>query len=853
MKYIPFSSSDKKAYRLVFLNKYLRANEMHETYLTHLQTRGISKENVLAVEIPTLKGVKEAKEFLSELLPGLLNLSTDYVIVTDAQIFKVLTKSKRVDNAYGYALPCVADGCEHITVMYIPSPHQLKFAPDLRERIDFVLDSLVSHWKGTYVEPGTETLKFEEYPDSPEEILAWLERLMKIPHLTADIEAFSLKHYNAGIGTISFAWNKHEGIAFAVDKDRTEAESRIIREYLREFFIAYAKAGGKLKWHMINYDVYVLIYQLFMKDILDTGGLLYGLDVMLAQWDCTKLISYLATNSTSGNELGLKENAQEFMGNYAEDDIKDINLIETPRLLRYNLKDATATWYVYEKHWDTLVNDQQLDIYERYFKPWMVDIIQMQLTGLPIFMDKVIEGKAKMQADCDAAMHGMTRSPLVKQLITHLNVSWVEWKNSQLKKKRVTIDDANEEFNPDSGPQIQKLLYTLCNLPVIALTKSKQPSVDKDTLKSLKFHTQDPDILAFLDSLIAYRDVEKILNSFIPAFESAPMGPDGHHYLFGVYNLGGTLSGRLSSSDPNMQNLPATGSKYAKLVKKMFGAPKGWLFVGLDFNSLEDRISALTTKDPNKLKVYTDGYDGHSLRAYYYFTDQMPDIDPNSVDSINSIQKKYNGLRQESKAPTFALTYQGTYITLMNNLGWSKDKAEEVEQRYHSMYQVSTKWVMDQLEQAKVDGYITTAFGLRVRTPLLAAVDPGGKMTPTATAEGRSAGNALGQGWCMLNNRAVADFMRDVRKSKYQLDVRVCAQIHDASYYLIRDNVDVVHWVNENLVKHVKWQEHPLIAHDEVKLGGDLSVFHPSWADEMIIPNGATPAQIMQLAEEHAA
>ena len=64
-----------------------------------------------------------------------------------------------------------------------------------------------------------------------------------------------------------------------------------------------------------------------------------------------------------------------------------------------------------------------------------------------------------------------------------------------------------------------------------------------------------------------------------------------------------------------MQNLPATGSKYAKLIKKMFRAPPGKLFIGLDFNSLEDMISALTTKDPNKLKVYTDGFDGHALRA----------------------------------------------------------------------------------------------------------------------------------------------------------------------------------------------------------------------------------------------
>ena len=95
---------------------------------------------------------------------------------------------------------------------------------------------------------------------------------------------------------------------------------------------------------------------------------------------------------------------------------------------------------------------------------------------------------------------------------------------------------------------------------------------------------------------------------------------------------------------------------FGKLIKSCFGFQDHVrkIFAGLDFASLEDRISALTTKDHNKIKVYVDGFDGHCLRAYAYFGDQMPDIDPNSVESINSIEKKYKDLRSESKAPTFA-------------------------------------------------------------------------------------------------------------------------------------------------------------------------------------------------------
>ena len=79
------------------------------------------------------------------------------------------------------------------------------------------------------------------------------------------------------------------------------------------------------------------------------------------------------------------------------------------------------------------------------------------------------------------------------------------------------------------------------------------------------------------------------------------------------------------NSNPNLQNIPSN-STHAKLIKSCVQAPEGWLFVGLDFASLEDRISALTTKDKNKLKVYLEGYDGHCLRTASYSAEQMPEV-----------------------------------------------------------------------------------------------------------------------------------------------------------------------------------------------------------------------------------
>ena len=241
----------------------------------------------------------------------------------------------------------------------------------------------------------------------------------------------------------------------------------------------------------------------------------------------------------------------------------------------------------------------------------------------------------------------------------------------------------------------------------------------------------------------------------------------------------------------------------------------------------------------------TDGYDGHSLRAFAYWPDKMPDIDPNSVQSINTIAKKYKPLRDKSKNPTFTLTYQGTKHALMKKYGFTEAEADEIVDRYNALYQVSIIWVNDQLDQAMKDGYITAAFGLRLRTPLLKQVIRGTNRTPPATqAEGRTAGNALGQSWCLLNSRAHMEFGQKVRKSEFRLTIRPSAQIHDAGYYIIKDDIREIMYANEHLVKAVEWQDHPAIAHPEVKLSGQLAICYPNWSKEINLPKRASEAEI---------
>lgn len=846
MRYITFAI-ESSCYPVAILTRYLQQRELRD-YVAGMEP------DVIAYAITTPPKAKNdaLKIYLAELLPVLCGLQTDYLLVTEASLFKLLTKTQQVAKVGGYVLPCALDGYRHLSVIYLPSPGQMMHDPQLIHKVNQGLDALRAHRSGKYIPPGTTVIKFAEYPDTVERIQYWLDRLQETD-LAIDIEGYSLKHHSAGIGTISMAWNQHEGIAFAVDKDNSPEKAQLIRAMLKNFFIR--RVVAKTIYHGSAYDVYVLVFQLFMHDLLDTKGLLFGLEVMLRNVEDTLLITYLATNSCAGNHLSLKEQAQEFVGNYAVD-VKDITIVPLQVLLEYNLIDGLGTWYTYNKRHPQMVADQQLEIYETLFKPALYDIIQMQLTGMPMDMEAVAEGKLLMEMDRQLAVNVINISTPIYHATQLLNQKWVDKRNNELKVKRVTLADAKEVFNLNSPLQLQMLLHDVMGLPILSTSDTGQPETGMKALTALIHHTTDDEHKLVLEKLVEFKAVDKILTSFIPAFEKAVRAPDGNYYLFGKFNLGGTLSGRLSANDPNLQQIPANGAtpaqkRYAKIIKKMFKAPKGWLFVGLDFASLEDRISALTTKDPNKLKVYTDGYDGHSLRAFSYFRDQMPDI-LDTVISINSIEHKYKHLRQESKAPTFALTYQGTFRTLMVNCGFPEAKAKKIEKAYHDMYVVSDQWVQAKLKQAAKDGYVTLAFGLRLRTPMLKQTVAGTRSTPyEATAEGRTAGNGLGQSWGLLNTRAAIEFGQLVRTSEWRLEIKPCAHIHDAQYYLVRNDADLLAWMNIHLVKAVQWQDHPEIWHDEVKLGGELSVFYPTWANEFTIPNGADADQILHLAQEH--
>lgn len=602
MRNITYAESESYPVAVLIKNTSFNKHEIQANYVNALLASGVVLSDIVAFNLkyePTGKvSVKFMKEYLESLLEAMDSVGVKWLYVADTNYFKVLTKQTKADQHLGYVLPCTVAGYEHMNVVLGLNYQALIYNPELKDKLNLSLKTLSDAIAGNYVAIGGNIIHSAHYPETLTDIAAALQELHQYPALTADIEAFSLRFNEAGIGSVAFAWDEHNGIAFACDYRVTRRQddplhgfqerNEGVRALLLKFFLEYQ---GEVTWHNAGYDLPVLIYNLWMKDFLDTEGLLCGLDIMTARMHDTKIVCYLATNSTAGNVLGLKPLAHEFAGNYAVEDIKDIRKIPLPKLLEYNLVDTLSCWYVKKKYTPKMVEDRQEDLYRAFMLPSLKVIIQMQLHGMPMCPQTILEVKGALKKQQEGYLTTVVSSEVVGALNLLLQASAMEAKNAKLKVKQHTLDHFDGvEFNPNSGPQLQRLLYEQMGLPVLDYTDTKQPATGADTIEKLIHHVQDPAHKELLSALIGFNKVSKILSTFIPAFEKGIMKADGMRWLHGSFVLGGTVSGRLSSNSPNLTNLPA-GSLHGKLVKSCFTAPPGNTRVNLSL--LEGIVSTI--------------------------------------------------------------------------------------------------------------------------------------------------------------------------------------------------------------------------------------------------------------------
>ncbi len=524
MKHVLFEVNDDNIYPNVILIKEtaLRRDELIKHYVEPLKTRGLTGDSLIGISLKyndTGKcPVKLIKSHLQVVLKACDKIEAKFLYVCDGSYFKTLTKENKAEPHYGSIKNCAIEGYEHLKVVLAPNYQSLFYNDAIQAKLDMSLDTLVNGITGNHKILGSDIIQYEYYPEKLESIKQLLESLHKYPSLVCDAETFSLKHYDAGIGTIGFAWDQHNGVAFPVDykaydepvdievwdeKDKEfktklaygyEKTNHAVRALLKEFFETYK---GNLKFHNASFDITVLIYQLWMKTIIDQKGMYTGLDIMTRDYDCTQIITYLATNTCAGNKLGLKAQAHEFAGNYGQDNINNIRLIPKDKLLTYNLKDCLATWFTNSKNYPIMVQDDQEEVYAGIAKDSVTNIIQMQLTGMPMCMKEVLKADKDLQKISDNHLKAILAHPITEILTKKLKIRFIAKNLKDRKDKAVNpeklepklLEDIDLVFNPGSGTQVAVLLHDVMDLPIIETTKTGLPSTDEDTLKALVNHT----------------------------------------------------------------------------------------------------------------------------------------------------------------------------------------------------------------------------------------------------------------------------------------------------------------------------------------------------------------------------
>jgi DNA polymerase-1 len=490
-----------------------------------------------------------AKEALKEVLHSIKQLGIKIILITDSKYFKYITKENKPASKFvGYKCLSKIEGYEdEFTVFYAPNYQASKHNPLIIQEMDTALDYFHKYLTGNYIIPGKNVVESSKHLIHLDEIILELDWLHSKKELTVDIETKGLQFWNCGIATIAFAWDKNNYTSIAVDRG-TQPDK--IKSALHNFFENYK---GKLIPHNANFDFKVLVFELWMKDLQDYPGMIHGIQVLTKSFDDTKIIAYLATNNAIENTLKLKNLSAAYMGIY-EEDIKDTSLIPLPDLLVYNGKDCLATWYVKEKYEPIMDHDGQRKIYEELFKPSVITLLQTELVGLPIFPDKVKKAKRELTHVRDNYINIIQNSIIVKEFQLDVKSRKCAQFTAEAKTKVFTMDDPRITrlvFNPGSPQQVGDLLYNYMQLPIIDVTDTKQPAAGKKTLEKLVNHTTNQKYLDIILALIDLSQVEKILSSFIPAFEvNSVQMPDGSWRLYGNFNLGGTVSGRLSSSNP---------------------------------------------------------------------------------------------------------------------------------------------------------------------------------------------------------------------------------------------------------------------------------------------------------------
>lgn len=318
---------------------------------------------------------------------------------------------------------------------------------------------------------------------------------------------------------------------------------------------------------------------------------------------------------------------------------------------------------------------------------------------------------------------------------------------------------AGGEFNLSSPKQLGEILYDKLGLPVLKKTPKGQPSTAENVLEELALDYPLPKLL------MHWRSLNKLKTTYTDKLPEMINRATGRVHT--SYHQAVTATGRLSSSDPNLQNIPVRNAE-GRRIRQAFIAPKGYKILAADYSQIELRIMAHLSQDQGLLNAFASGQDIHRATASEVFNTPLEDVTTEQ--------------RRSAKAINFGLIYGMSAFGLARELTIGRAQAQEYIDLYFARYPGVARYMEDTREQAKSQGFVETIFGRRLYLP-----DINAKNGALRQAAERTAINAPMQGSAAdIIKRAMIIVEREMQTSGF--DARVIMQVHDELVFEVHEN-----------------------------------------------------------------
>ena len=546
----------------------------------------------------------------------------------------------------------------------------------------------------------------------------WVEKLKQAKLFALDTETDNLDYMAANLVGISFALENGEAAYLPLQLDYLGASKTLEKTTALALLKpvlenpAIQKVGQNFK-----YDLTI-----FARNSIDVQGVAF--DTMLESYvlnstgrhnmdDLAK--RYLGHQTISFEEIAGKGKNQ-----------LTFNQIPLEKATEYAAEDADVTMKLQQVLWEKLSKEPTL---EKLFKE-----MELPLLGVLSRMER--------------------RGVLIDSDALFLQSNEIANRLSELEEQAYVL--AGQPFNLASTKQLQEILFDKLGLPVIQKTPKGAPSTNEEVLEELAFSHELPKVL------VEHRGLSKLKSTYTDKLPQMVNPQTGRVHT--SYHQAVTATGRLSSSDPNLQNIPIRNEE-GRRIRQAFIAREGFTVVAADYSQIELRIMAHLSQDQGLINAFTQGKDIHRSTAAEIFGVALDEVTPEQ--------------RRNAKAINFGLIYGMSAFGLSRQLGIGRADAQNYMDLYFKRYPGVQTFMHDIREKAKAQGYVETLFGRRLYLP---DINSSNGMRRKATE--RVAINAPMQGTAAdIIKRAMIQLDQKLQNDP---DIAMIMQVHDELVFEVR-------------------------------------------------------------------